>query len=134
LPAAAVLVRSGQKTPQQIHGQLRPLFDAAPLERRASYALWLSGAGMPKEALTLITAQEAGESTAAFGARTEALFATQNLDGVLAAVEAGGNVDADVRLAPPKPAPNTPADAVRRAAQPPCARQWTPRQSRGASS
>jgi len=30
LPAAAVLVRSGQKTPQQIHEQLRPLFDAAP--------------------------------------------------------------------------------------------------------
>ena len=99
LPAAAVLVRSGQKTPQQIHGQLRPLFDAAPLERRASYALWLTGAGLPKESLTLITAQEAGESTAAFGARTEALFATQNLDGVLAAVEVGGNVDADVRLA-----------------------------------
>lgn len=99
LPAAAVLVRNGQKTPQQIHDQFRPVFDAAPLDRRAAYALWLTGAGMPKEALTLITAQEAGESTAAFGARTEALFAMQNLDGVLAAVEAGGNVDADVRLA-----------------------------------
>ena len=99
LPAAAVLVRSGQKTPQQIHGQLRPLFDAAPLERRAAYALWLTAAGMPKDALTLVTAQEAGESTAAFGARTEALFAMENLDAVLAAVEAGGNVDADVRLA-----------------------------------
>ena len=99
LPAAAVLVRSGQKTPQQIHEQLRPIFDAASLERRAAYALWLTGAGMPKEALTLITAQEAGESTAAFGARTEALFAMENLDAVLTAVESGGNVDADVRLA-----------------------------------
>lgn len=99
LPAAAVLVRSGQKTPQQIHEQLRPIFDAASLDRRAAYALWLTGAGMPKEALTLITAQEAGESTAAFGARTEALFAMENLDAVLAAVESGGNVDADVRLA-----------------------------------
>lgn len=99
LPAAAVLVRSGQKTPQQIHEQLRPVFDAAALDRRAAYALWLTGAGMPKEALTLITAQEAGESTAAFGARTEALFATENLDAVFAAVEAGGNVDDDVRFA-----------------------------------
>lgn len=99
LPAAAVLVRSGEKTPQQIHEQLRPLFDAAPLERRAAYALWLTGAGLPKEALTLVTAQEAGESTAAFGARTEALFAMENLDAVLASVDAGGNVDADVRLA-----------------------------------
>jgi hypothetical protein len=99
LAAAAVLVRSGQKTPQEIHEQLRPVYDAAPLERRAAYALWLTGAGLPKEALTMITAQEAGESTAAFGARTEALFAMENLDAVLGAVEAGGNVDADVRLA-----------------------------------
>jgi hypothetical protein len=99
LPAAAVLVRSGQKTPQQIHEQLRPVFDAAPLERRAAYVLWLTGAGMPKEAVTMITAQEAGESTAAFGARTEALFATENLDAVLAAVESGGNIDNDVKFA-----------------------------------
>ena len=98
LPAAAVLLRSGQKTPQQIHEQLRPVFDAAPLDRRAAYALLLTGAGMPKEALTMITAQEAGESTAAFGARTEALFATENLDAILAAVESGGNVDDDVRF------------------------------------
>ena len=99
LPAATVLVRSGQKAPQQIHEQLRPIFDAAPLERRAAYALWLTGAGMPEQALTLVTAQEAGESTAAFGARTEALFAAANFDAVLAAVEAGGNVDADICLA-----------------------------------
>lgn len=98
LPAAVVLVRAGEKSPQQIHDQLRPVFDAAPLDRRASLALWLSGAGLPKEALTLITAQEAGESTAAFGARTEALFRLENLDAVLAAVDAGGNIDADVRL------------------------------------
>jgi hypothetical protein len=83
LAAAAVMVRSGQKTPQEIHEQLRPVYDAAPLERRAAYALWLTGAGLPKEALTMITAQEAGESTAAFGARTEALFAMENLDAVL---------------------------------------------------
>jgi hypothetical protein len=99
LPAATVLVRSRQKTPQQINEQLRPIFDAAPLERRAAYALWLTGAGMPKEAVTLVTAREAGESTAAFMAHTEALFAADNFDAVLAAVEAGGNVDADVRLA-----------------------------------
>ena len=99
LPAASVLVQAGQKTPQQIHEQLRPLFDAAPLERRADYALWLTVAGMPKEALTLVTAQEAGQSTAAFGARTEALFALENFDALLAAVEAGGSVDPDVLFA-----------------------------------
>lgn len=99
LAAATVLVRSGQKTPQQIHDQLRPAFDAAPLDRRAAYALWLTGAGLPQEALTLITAQEAAESTAAFGARTEAFFAAGNLDAVLAATDDGGNVDTDVRMA-----------------------------------
>lgn len=99
LPAATFLVRSGRKTPEEMHGQLRPVFDAAPLDRRAAYALWLTGAGLPKEALTLVTAQEASESTAAFGAFTEALFASDNPDAVLAAVEAGGNVDADIRLA-----------------------------------
>jgi len=99
LPAAAVLVRNGSKSPPQIHALLRPIFDAAPLDRRAAYSLWLSAAGLPKEALTLVTAQEAGESTAAFGARTEALFALENLEAVLAAVEEGGNVDPDVRLA-----------------------------------
>jgi len=99
LPAATVLVRAGKKTPGEIHEQLRPIFDGAPLDRRAAYVLWLTGAGLPREGLTLITAQEAIESTAAFGARTEALFQTDNPDAVLAAVEAGGNVDADVRLA-----------------------------------
>ena len=98
LSAAAVLVRIGQKKPQQIHEQLRPVFDAAPLDRRAAYALWLVGAGMPEEALTLITSQEAGESKAAFGARTEAFFAMNNLDAVMSAVEAGGNVDEDIKL------------------------------------
>jgi hypothetical protein len=99
LSAAAVLLRSGQKTPQEIHEQLRSVFDASPLDRRAAYALWLTGAGKPKEALAIITAQEAGQSTAAFGAHTEALFATENLDAVLAAVEYGGNIDDDVKFA-----------------------------------
>lgn len=99
LPAAALLVQSGRMTPQELHGQLRSVYDAAPLERRAAYALWLTGAGMANEALTLITSKEVGESTPAFGARTEALFATENLEAVLAAVEDGGKSDADVLFA-----------------------------------
>lgn len=98
LPAAVVLVRSRQKTPQQIHEQLRQVFDSAPLERRAAYALWLTGAGMPEEALTMLTAQEAAESTDAFRARTEALFATGSFDAVLAAAEEGGSLEDDVRF------------------------------------
>jgi hypothetical protein len=98
LPAVSVLVDSAEKPAAEIHAQLRPLFDAAPLERRAAYARFLTGAGMPKDALALITTQEAGESNAAFAAYTGALLALENTAAVLAAVESGGNVDQDVRL------------------------------------
>jgi hypothetical protein len=99
LPSAIVMVRQGQATPRELYLQLQPIFDAAPLERRSAFSLWLSGAGLPQEALTLITAQEAAEATSAFGARTEALFRLENYDAVLAASEAGVNVDEDVKLA-----------------------------------
>lgn len=98
LPGATAMLKSGRKNATEINQLLRPIFDAAPLDRRAAYCLWLTAAGMPKEALTLLTAQEAGESTVAFGARTEALFALNNLEAVLAACESGGNVDEDLKL------------------------------------
>lgn len=98
LPGATAMLTSGKKNAADINKLLRLVFDAAPLDRRAAYCLWLTGAGMPKEALTLLTAQEAGESTAAFGARTEALFALNNPEAVLAACESGGNMDEDVKL------------------------------------
>ncbi len=99
LPAATRMISSGKMNAAGINRLLRPVFDAAPLDRRAAYCLWLTGAGMPKEALSLLTAQEAGESTAAFGALTEALFATGNYEGVIAAAGTGGNMDEDVKLA-----------------------------------
>ena len=98
LPAVTVLVASGEKTAGEIHAQLRSLFDATPLESRAAYAQFLTGAGMPKEALALVTAQEAFESNNSFVARTGALSALKNYDAVLAAVQTGGNVDADLLL------------------------------------
>lgn len=60
LPAATVMVDLGKATPAELHAQLRPIFDAAPLDRRAAFVAWLTRQGMPREALTLITAQEAG--------------------------------------------------------------------------
>ncbi len=99
LPAATWKLASGKMNSDDINRLLRPVFDSAPLDRRAAYCLWLTGAGMPGEALSLLTAREAGESTAAFGAFTEALFATGNCEGVIAAAGAGGNVDEDVKLA-----------------------------------
>ena len=99
LPAATALVAAGAQSPADIYRRLRPVFDGSPIGRRAAFALWLSGAGMPDEALTLVTAQESAESTAAFGAHTEALFRLGNNEAVIAAAEAAANVDADIKLA-----------------------------------
>lgn len=98
LPAATVLIDSNYETPANLHSRLRAVFDAAPLDRRAAYAAWLTRHGLEREALTLITAQEAGESAKAFLARTEALGKLGNWDAVVTTAEEGGNVPESVRL------------------------------------
>jgi len=98
LPAATVLVDNKYDTPQNLHARLRAVFDAAPLDRRAAYAAWLSRHGLHREALTLITAQEAGESPKAFLARAEALGQMGNWNAVLVTAGAGGNIPESVRL------------------------------------
>lgn len=99
LPAATVMVDLGKGTPQELLGALRPLFDAAPLDRRAALVAWLTRQGLAREALTLITAQEAGESTEAFLARTEALGKLGNWTAVIEAADAGGKAPLSLRLA-----------------------------------
>lgn len=98
LPAATILVDNKYKSPQALHAELRSVFDAAPLDRRAAYAAWLAQHGLAREALTLVTAQEAAESPKAFLARTEALGQLGNWNAVIGASEAGGNVPESVRL------------------------------------
>lgn len=99
LPAAGVMVELGKSTPADLHRRLRPVFDAAPLDRRAAFALWLTQQGLPREALTLITAQEAAESPDAFAARIEALARTENWNGVLETAAINGRAPESVRLA-----------------------------------
>ncbi len=99
LPAATVMVDLGKATPGELHRNLRSVFDAAPLGQRAAYVAWLTRHGLPREALTLVTAQEAGESTEAFLARTAALARLENWPAVIESVEAGGNAPLSLRLA-----------------------------------
>ena len=98
LPAATVMVDLGKAKPEELHAQLRPIFDAAPLDRRAAMVAWLTRQGMPREALTLITAQEAGESADAFLARTAALGKLGSWPAVIDTVDAGGNAPLSLRL------------------------------------
>jgi hypothetical protein len=99
LPAATVMADLGKAKPEELYRTLRPVFDAAPLDRRAAMVSWLTRQGMPREALTLITVQEAGESANAFLARTGALAKMNNWAAVIEAAEAGGNAPLSLRLA-----------------------------------
>jgi len=98
LPAATVMVDLGKATPAEMQARLRPVFDAAPLGHRAAFVAWLTRQGMPREALTLITAQEAGETVDAFLARTAALGKMNNWAAVIETADAGGNVPLSLRL------------------------------------
>jgi len=128
LPAATVMIDLGKAKAEELHQTLRPVFDAAPLDRRAAMVSWLTRQGMPREALTLITAQEAGENAEAFIARTEALGKLGNWTAVIETVDAGGNAPLSLRLSTKARAEyalrqqaqsgaNTLADALRAAAK-----------------
>lgn len=126
LAAASVAVQTGRDKPEDLFRRMRPVFDAAPLERRAAFALWLTRHKMPAEALTLITAQEAAESGEAFAARVEALAAMGNWNAVIETSNTQGKAPNSVRLASKARAEfasgylqsgsNSAADAVRAAA------------------
>lgn len=98
LPAATVMVDLGKAKPEELRQVLRPIFDAATLDRRAAFVAWLTRQGMPREGLTLITAQESGESVDAFLARTGALAKMDNWTAVIETADAGGNVPLSIRL------------------------------------
>jgi hypothetical protein len=97
LPAAEYLVRSGATTAQEMQARLRPLYDNAPLAQRADFALWLSRQGLPKDGLTLVTAQEAADNLSAFLARTDALARLSNWQSVLETAETAERVPDSMR-------------------------------------
>lgn len=99
LAAASVAVQTGREKPADLYRRLRPVFDAAPLDRRSAFSLWLTRQGMPAEALTLITAQEASESAEAFAARIEALAAMKNWNALIETSNMQGKAPASMRLA-----------------------------------
>ncbi len=98
LPAASVAVETGRNSAAELYIQLRPVFDPAPLEKRAAFAIWLARHKMPKEALTIITAQEAQETGGAFAARVEALAALGNWAAIIEASDAEGQAPKSMRL------------------------------------
>jgi len=82
---------------EEMRARLRTVYDTAPLAQRADFALWLSRQGMPKEALTLVTAQEAADDMSAFLARTDAMGKLANWPGILEAAESADKVPDSLR-------------------------------------
>jgi hypothetical protein len=99
LAAASVAVQTGRDKPADVYRRLRPVFDAAPLDRRAAFSLWLTRQSMPAEALTLITVQEASESPEAFAARVDALGAMENWSALIETSNTQGKAPDSARLA-----------------------------------
>lgn len=97
LPAAEFLVRNNLAAVEDLRAQLRALYDPASLPQRAEFALWLSRQGMPKEALTMVTAQEASDNLSAFLARTDGLARLANWRGVLEATTDADKVPDSIR-------------------------------------
>jgi len=98
LPAATVMVDNNLASAEDLNRKLRPVYDAAPLEQRAAYASWLSRSGLAREAVSIITAQEAAENADAFAVRAEALGQMGNWEAVIAAASSGGNTPEYLRL------------------------------------
>jgi len=98
LPAVDAMVRTQEATAAKIYAQLRPLYDAAPLDRRSSFALWLSSQGLAREALGLITAQEAADNQAACLVRADALGSDGNWAAVITATDNAPSLPESVRL------------------------------------
>lgn len=99
LPAASVAIETGRNSAAQLYVLLRPVFDPASLDKRAAFAMWLARHKMPKDALTIITAQEAQETAAAFVARVEALAALGNWAAIIEASGAEGKAPKSMRFA-----------------------------------
>jgi len=97
LPAAEFLVRSGAVPADQMRNRLRAVYDTAPLDQRADFALWLARQGLPKDALSLVTAQEAADNMSAFLARTDALGKMGNWQAVFEAADAAEQVPESLR-------------------------------------
>lgn len=73
LPAAEAAVQSGKMTPEQVQEMLTPVYRHAPTERRAAFALWLSGHNLTTQAVSLIDKVESAKDPVAFTAVADAL-------------------------------------------------------------
>jgi len=73
LPAAEAAVQSGRMTVLQVQELLSPAYKNASTERRAAFALWLSGHGFSDQAVALIDKVEASKDPVAFTAVADAL-------------------------------------------------------------
>jgi hypothetical protein len=97
LGAADVLIRGGWKSIDSMRARLTPVFSDAPVHRRAAFAAFLTAHGLPREALSLVSAEEGARDLSGFRARTAALEATGQWGEMLAMTDLPGGIPEDMR-------------------------------------
>ena len=93
--AADYAIESGSAEAATLAGEFRPLFEDAPLDRRAEFAVWLNRHGQSELVPDVLNADEAVSETSAYAARAEALA---NLDQWPALFEMSGMESSSVPL------------------------------------
>ena len=75
LPAATWLAEGGVRSVDDLSAELGKIFEGGTIPQQAELAAWLNRHGRQKEALTLVTAERAGQDTGAYTVRSETLMA-----------------------------------------------------------
>lgn len=97
LTAAAVLVKLGDFTPEEMKDRLHPIFKDAAVPERAAFAGWLLSNGWPQRALAVVSAKEAAQDPATFVVRADALTAIKRWPVMLTMAEEAANAPASLR-------------------------------------
>ena len=97
LPAAEAAVQSDKMTPPELQALLAPAYKNAPTERRAAFALWLSGHNLTTEAVSLIDKVESAKDPVAFTAVADALSRRGEWKAVIEAADSSTGPPESVR-------------------------------------
>jgi tetratricopeptide (TPR) repeat protein len=98
VPAAEVMIRTGESTMSDLLGQLSPVFAKAATPEQAVFAQWLNLQGYWEDSLSLITAEKAIENDQAFLARADALASLQRWDALYSMTATESKAPESLRL------------------------------------
>jgi len=99
LPAADYAIESGAADAVSLAAEFRPLFEGAPLERRAAFADWLNRHGQSVLVPDVLDAEEAAGDAFAYAVRAEALTELRQWQALFEKSTIEGEAPLSLRLA-----------------------------------